>query len=146
MTRRQIVLGLDGSAGAAAALDWCLEYAPLLDAEIIAVHVLDFGPQYFVPATVAALQPPIGEVRAAHREMLEKWVQVLRDAGVEHRTKLATGQPAEALEKIATEQNAELIVVGRRGHGGFAELLLGSVPHALAHHAHKPVVIVPVVP
>lgn len=140
------MLGLDGSAGAAAALDWCIEYAPLLDAEIIAVHVVDFGPQYFIPATVAALQPPIEEVRTAHRDMLETWVQALRDTSVELRTKLATGKPAEALDKIATEQNAELIVVGRRGDGGFTELLLGSVPHALAHHAHKPVVIVPLVP
>jgi nucleotide-binding universal stress UspA family protein len=46
--------------------------------------------------------------------------------------------------KVAADVEADLVVVGRRGHGGFSELLLGSVPHALSHHCDVPVVIVPV--
>jgi nucleotide-binding universal stress UspA family protein len=53
--------------------------------------------------------------------------------------------PAETLIRVARELSADLLVVGRRGHGGFAELLLGSVPHTLSHHADVPLVIVPVV-
>jgi nucleotide-binding universal stress UspA family protein len=81
--------------------------------------------------------------RQAAREALHEWVAPLRDQGVEHRTEVVDGSPASALDKVATRENADLIVVGRRGEGGFAELLLGSVPHALAHHAHRPVVIIP---
>jgi nucleotide-binding universal stress UspA family protein len=143
MAARRIVLGVDGSIGAAAALDWCIQCAPPLDAEVIAVHVLDVGPLYFGPATIAALQPPIAQVRRDRVAMLEKWAEPLADAGVQHRTELVDGLPAPQLDQVAIDEDADLIVVGRRGTGGFAELLLGSVPHALAHHAHRPVLIVP---
>jgi nucleotide-binding universal stress UspA family protein len=45
--------------------------------------------------------------------------------------------------EFARKANADLIVTGRRGRGGFTELLLGSTSHALTHHADRPLVIVP---
>jgi nucleotide-binding universal stress UspA family protein len=144
MPTRRIVLGLDGSQGAAAARDWCAAVAPLLDAEVVAVHVLDLSPLYFGPATIAALQPPIAEVKEIRRQQLAEWAAPLGDAGVAYRTELVDGPPAAALERIADGEEAELVVVGRRGQGGFAELVMGSVPHALAHHSARPLVIVPV--
>jgi nucleotide-binding universal stress UspA family protein len=143
MTTRRIVVGLDGSIGAAAALDWCAVFAPLLDAEVIAVHVLDLSPLYFGPATIAALQPPIAEVKEMRQQQLADWAVPLRAASVPYRTELVDGRPAAALERVAAAEDADLVVVGRRGEGGFAESVLGSVPHALAHHCVRPLVIVP---
>ncbi|MFM8303619.1 MAG: universal stress protein, partial [Actinomycetota bacterium] len=65
------------------------------------------------------------------------------EAGVPYRAELFEGSPVGAIIRIADEAGADLVVVGRRGHGGFVELVLGSVAHALAHHATVPVVIVP---
>jgi nucleotide-binding universal stress UspA family protein len=53
------------------------------------------------------------------------------------------GSAAGALMDIAAQEQADLIVVGSRGRGGFTELLLGSVGHHLTLHARIPVTIVP---
>ena len=130
MPKHCIVLGLDGSSGADAARDWCMQYAPVLDAEVIAVHAVGVTPEYI-------------ERRQIAREALHDWTAPLRERGIAHRTELIDGSPASALNEVATRQDADLIVVGRRGKEGFAELLLGSVPDTLARHAPGPVLIVP---
>ncbi len=72
------------------------------------------------------------------------WCKALADAGVQHRVVLIEADSAAlALMQVAQTEDAELIVTGRRGHGGFAELLLGSTTHQLTHHALRPLVIVP---
>ena len=53
------------------------------------------------------------------------------------------GGPAHAIEEIADRADADLIVVGTRGHSSVAGLLLGSVTHRLLHIAHRPVLVVP---
>jgi nucleotide-binding universal stress UspA family protein len=144
MTTRRIVVGLDGSDGSIAARDWCLEHAAPLDAEIIGVAAIDLVPIVPPPATNIGLGTFDEEaLERAHAEQLDELVAPLRDAGIPCRTMVRLGNPAGALDDIASEEDCELIVVGRRGHGGIAELLLGSVPHTLAHHARRPVVIVP---
>jgi nucleotide-binding universal stress UspA family protein len=143
MTERRIVVGIDGSEGARAAVQWASAYAPLLDAEIIAVHSMDVS--MAVPPPTVAMTPFVvdDDLRAAMREALHVWCAPLRDAGVRYRAELYEGNPVGAIAQVAEAEQAALIVVGRRGHGGFAELVLGSVPHSLAHHATVPVVIVP---
>ncbi|MEX1008658.1 MAG: universal stress protein [Acidimicrobiia bacterium] len=144
MVTRHIVVGLDGSTGSAEAARWCAETAPLLDADVIGVYAIPvvFG---LVPATVAPTVPVqyAEETRRALEDELAEWCEPLRSAGVEFRTMLLDGEPAQTLMRVADDVDAALIVVGRRGRGGFAELLLGSVPHRLSHHAGRPVVVVP---
>lgn len=143
MPKRHIVLGLDGSAGSEAAVAWCAEYAPLLDARVVAVHAL-------LPIVIGELSPPAmtagytPEERAAYAADVEGWCAPLRAAGVECETRLVDGVAASTLMRVADDVDAALVVVGRRGHGGFTELLLGSVPHALTHHCTRPVLVVPV--
>ena len=145
-TRRpRIVVGLDGSAGATAALDWCVRYASALDAEVVTVFAL--SPLISViPTPVLPEQSP-GWEEQAMRQMaseLDDWSRPLGAAGVPVRTCVALGTPFEVLERIADEEDAVMIVVGRSGRGGLAEMLLGSVPHTLTHHAVRPVLVVPV--
>jgi nucleotide-binding universal stress UspA family protein len=74
---------------------------------------------------------------------MEEWCEPLREAGIDYEARLVDGAPAETLMRVSEETKADLLIVGRRGHGGFAEMALGSVPHTLSHHAGVPVVIVP---
>lgn len=144
MTTNRIVVGVDGSEGSERALRWCVDHAPALDAEVVAVHAFE------LPVTVLpdrGMPELLVENDTVLRERLEEqvteWCEPLRAAGTPHRRLVLDGPPPRVLDDVATKEGAELIVVGRRGRGGFAELVLGSVSHQLSHHAHAPVVIIP---
>jgi nucleotide-binding universal stress UspA family protein len=142
---RRIVLGFDGSPGAEAALKWCLDYAPALDAEVTVVGVVDLVPFIGLPPGDSPLSgAAIETMHEATAETLEDAIAPLRERGIVCRALVQTGTPPEMLTRVAAEEGADLVVVGRRGRGGFAEMLLGSVPHALAHHCTRPLVIVPI--
>ena len=146
MSIRRIVVGVDGSPHAAHALSWAAQLALALDAEVVAVHAVD--PRLFVPV-IQALGPPAPpavdrEWYDEVRDAFEKdWVSPLRAAGVHYRTRMIDGTPALALVDAAVAEDADLLVVGSRGRGGFAGLVLGSVSTHVVHHAHRPVVVVP---
>ncbi len=143
MLTRRILLGLDGSPGADAARSWCCEHALALHAEVVAVCVVELGPVVELPQASYGAGEWITQVHEELAREIEEWVEPLRRAGVPCTTVVREGNAAEMLERVADAEGCDLIVVGRRRHGGFAELLLGSVPHALAHHADRPVVVVP---
>lgn len=143
MASRHLVVGVDASEGSAAAVAWCAGVAGDLDADVVAVHAVDLAP-YATPPTSFALPVLSPEWREALRyEMTDVWCAPLQRTGVAHRVLLVDGPAAPTLIDVADDLHADLVVVGRRGHGGFAELLLGSVPHHLSHHCPRPVVIVP---
>ena len=139
-----IVVAVDGSESAARAIQWVVEHGPRLGADVVAVHALE-EPVYAVPPMAAvALGPLPPELRAEVRSTLERdWCAPLTDAGVPVKCELLDGPPAAAIIRVANEHDADLVVVGRRGRGGFTELLLGSVSHQLAHHVGRALVIVP---
>ena len=138
-----LVLGLDGSDGSNAALRWCCETAPRLDAEVIAVYTLAPLVAY-VPVPLVPAAPPYGaSMRTDVEAALEGWCADLRSAGVRCRTVVVDGLPTEALMRVSDQEDDSWIVVGRRGRGGFMGMVLGSVPHALSLHAQVPVVIIP---
>jgi nucleotide-binding universal stress UspA family protein len=68
--------------------------------------------------------------------------RLARGTGAEYRAELIAGGP-KALIEFAISEEADVIGVGRRGRGGFAELVLGSFSHHLVHHSHTPVIVVP---
>ena len=141
-----IVVGVDSSDGAKAALWFALEEAKLRGARLRAVHAWHY-PSIGVPAIEASGQPLFGvEFADLQRGAEASFQAALREAipdpgevDVEHR--VVEGSAAVAL--VEESRGADLLVVGSRGLGGFRGLLLGSVGQQLAHHAACPVVIVP---
>ena len=140
----KIVVGIDGSANGAAALQWAVAEARAHNAELYAVHAFE-TPFHLVgmgePTPVTVDTDAVKEAAAA---LLNEVVDSVAggDAGVVIHRELGEGPPASVLREAA--QGADLLVVGTRGRGGFTELLLGSVSSQVTHHAPCPVVVVPV--
>ena len=139
-----IIVGVDRSAGAEEALRFAFEEAQLRGATLRAVHAWQFG--YIGAPSLEGSVPVLGaeldEHRSAAGAVLDAMVrEAIPDTGdVEIERRLVEGAAAAVL--VEESRGADLLVVGSRGHGGFAQLLLGSVSQQCAHHAECPVVIV----
>jgi nucleotide-binding universal stress UspA family protein len=139
-----IVVGVDHSAGSKEALRFALEEARLRRATLRAVHA--WRDAYIGWSGIGAGVPPadddLHEFRDAALSVLDSTLQeaIPDPAGVEVERRLVEGAPAAVL--VEESRDADLLVVGSRGLGGFAQLLLGSVSQQCAHHAECPVVIV----
>ena len=134
----KIVVGIDGSTGAHAAIDWALSHAQAND-QIEIIHTwtdpampaeigMAFDPQIFADSAAAVLD--------AEMELIRE-----RNSDIQIEGRCIRGHPGSAL--IEAAKDADLLVVGTRGHGGFVGLLLGSTSTYLAHHATCPLLIVP---
>ena len=136
-----IVVGVDGSAGAQEALRFAASEAKLRGDRLRAVIVWHVPTMAYGGGFGPAVSPTEFEDNA--RATLEAALAAVGDevAGLEVEQAVRTGQPALVLVEEA--QDADLLVVGSRGHGGFVGLLLGSVSQQCAHHASCPVVVVP---
>ena len=143
-----IVVGVDRSEEAANALRFALEEAKLRNAKLRVVHAWRYGTLGTSGATgiegfyTPAVGADVNDVREAAEQALEKTLrEPLADSdSVEIERRVVEGPPASVL--VDESRDADLLVVGSRGHGGFAELLLGSVSQHVSHHAACPVVIV----
>ena len=141
---RRIVVGVEGSGYARAALIWALEEAHHRDA--IVEVVTCYSPTY-VPAAPDLGYVPLdsfdlaAEVEKMQGEVIDSAVEASEFGDqVKVRRTLQKGRPADTLMKAAV--GAAMLVVGNRGRGGFAGLRLGSVSQAIAHHSPCPLVIV----
>lgn len=133
----RIVVGLDGSDGSADAARWCADVAARLGAHVVAVYAFK-PPIEWMPEA-----DPRSWVQSTQHE-LDEWVAPLRDAGVSFETFVARdAHPVEGLVQTIDRTNADLVVVGARGIGGFLGLRVGRVPLQLVHHTQIPVVMIP---
>jgi nucleotide-binding universal stress UspA family protein len=124
-----IVIGLDGSEGAARALDWTIDLAEATGSDVVAVHAPGVGANN---ATVEAA-----------RQSLEQWCAPIAHRGVTHEIRVEDGDARTALEGAADATDASLLVVGTRGLGAVRGLLLGSVAGYIVRYATRPVAVVP---
>jgi len=136
-----IVVGVDGSANSRKALEKAVEEAALhhVPLTVLTVHqaVRDVygAPSHY--ADDASLTDKAKQAAQAETD------EVLAAASAQPASVTVTavhGLPAEELVKAS--DGADMLVVGRRGTGGFARLTMGSVTNAVTHHAHSPVLIV----
>jgi nucleotide-binding universal stress UspA family protein len=134
----RVVLGIDGTAGSDAAAAWCADLATSIDADVLAVHVLD-------PPVDWAPQGDVSRRRAAVEQLLATtWTAPFAAAGVHVRTRVVEhAHPVAALTSAATDDDAGLIVVGARGLGDVFGLRIGRIPIQLVHHAQLPIILVP---
>ena len=140
----RIVVGVDGSEHSNAAIDWAARMAKGMGSEVVAVFAIA-PPVYFDTGYMAPIAPPQFDPawRAEMKKEFEKqWCKGLRDAGVRYRTVMEDGRPASVIAEVADSVDADLIVIGRRGRGGVAELVLGSVSHELVLHSKRPVLVI----
>ena len=138
-----IVVGVDGSEGGAAALEFAAGEAALRNAQlrIVAawkVPVPGYGADFVLPVDAKTLDA----LRAGARQVADDASAAAEklQPSLEVEALVAEGQPADVL--LAQGADAELIVVGRRGLGGFRSLLLGSTSQQVVHYATCPVVVV----
>jgi nucleotide-binding universal stress UspA family protein len=134
---RPVVVGVDGSPTSEAAVALAFEEAALRAAPLVAVHTWLDDMLEPTLAPVIDWESLETEERALLAQRLAGWSEKYPD--VEVRRLVERDRPAHAL--LAETAQAQLVVVGSRGRGNATGLLLGSVSHALLHHANCPVLI-----
>lgn len=134
-----VVVGVDGSDGSQDALLFAVREAGMRGAVLRAVLAWEPDTMAYSGGAWGPMIDPTGLEEGA-RAALDAAVDKVDDGAVPIERVLATGRAAQVL--IEESDGAELLVVGSRGHGGFAGLLLGSVGHQCAQHAPCPVAIV----
>ena len=139
--RERVVVGVDGSEPSEAALRWALDEGAAHKAVVQVVHAWETPVIYRSGGGVSGSE--MGGVESGAHRLVDDMIERLDEtaASVEVERTVVPGGPASSLLDAA--EGADLVVVGRRGLGGFGRLLLGSVSEHVARHAPCPVVVVP---
>ncbi|MCB5292660.1 universal stress protein [Arthrobacter sp. SO3] len=132
----RIVVGVDGSESAQAAMDWAVDEARLRNGRVVALSAWHYPYVSDALGQVWEYQGFEDDARAVLDQELER----VGNRGAEVTGSLIEGNPASAL--VDASQQADLVVVGSHGRGGFTGMLLGSVSMQTVHHAHCPVLVV----
>jgi nucleotide-binding universal stress UspA family protein len=139
-----IIVGVDGSGHSHRALDWAISEAAIRHAPLTVLTVQQVMTSFWAGP---AVYPEDAELAEQARKTVQDETdgalgKLAEDARPPEVTVLAVvGLPAEAILGVA--KDADMIVVGSRGAGGFKKLLLGSVASQVTHHAQVPVVVIP---
>jgi nucleotide-binding universal stress UspA family protein len=139
-----VVVGIDGSHNASHALEWAMTEAGMGHADLTVITINSVIAGYWSRQPVP--MPGDDEKVAEARELAETAVaKIQADLGDRQPASVQVvaknGFPAEEL--IAASRDADLLVVGSRGGGGFSALAVGSITNQVVHHAKCPVVVVP---
>ena len=139
----KIVVGIDGSGGGAKALEFAFQEAQRRDADLVGIYAWHYPTLAATPAPFGGVPlPPIEEMESAAKEGLDHILEGVEiPEGVRFEGVDREGSPARVL--IEASEDADLVVVGTRGHGGFTGLLVGWVSQQVVSLAGCPVVVVP---
>jgi nucleotide-binding universal stress UspA family protein len=135
IARPLILVGVDGSPESVKATAWAAAQARATGGTLELLIVWARPMSYGLPLVVGGYDP---EHEA--QDVVEKAASGIDLPAQRLRTSVVNGAPAVAL--VERSKTVDLLVVGSRGHGGFAEMLLGSVSDHCVHHASCPVVVV----
>jgi nucleotide-binding universal stress UspA family protein len=143
----RILVAIDGSQNGQRALEAAVELAKGLKAELRIAHVV-YIPTLFWSMGVSGAAVPSQEIEEdaakAGRQLLAKAVKFAKDSGVANpKDELVTDlvSPAQGLVQLAERDEADVVVVGTRGNGGFKKLVLGSVANSVLHYADCSVLV-----
>jgi len=136
-SRARIVVGVDGSEGSKNALRWAGHLATLTDARLDVVAAWQYAALFGLTAR-AELEFPAADIERSLNETVDEVFGAERPAGL--RIKALEGPADETL--ISASTGALMLVVGSRGHGALAGLVLGSVSARVAGQADCPVLVV----
>ena len=134
-----VVVGVDDSPEARAAARIAFEAARLRKVPVLAIHAWDFGPYDAFDADI--WERSMTEITASFTALVERVLTGLRTGfpDVEARISVVRGRPDNAI--VAASKQSGLVVVGSRGRGGFAGLLLGSTSRHVLRDAFAPVIV-----
>lgn len=138
---RRVVVGVDGSGSSLEALEFALRYAGVRGLRLDVVH----APEHWQPHAFDFPMMPVPGLLPAFRAHEARVLEEIGDVLARHPDVTVEVQRADVSAAIAlaeASQQAQLVVVGSRGHGAFAGLLLGSVSAAVLQRAHCPVAVV----
>ena len=143
-TTGRIVVGVDDSEQAAAALRWALAEGVLRQATVEVVHswspplsALPFGATLVIPVDEGAID---AAARASVDELVDAALAEMDSRPPEVQSTILPGGPATTLVEVS--EGADMLVVGSHGRSGLSRLMLGSVAMACVNHATCPVVVV----
>jgi nucleotide-binding universal stress UspA family protein len=136
---KKILVGVDGSAESRTAADRAAELARAINAELVLAYVVTL-PVSFGPELIAFQDWDLAE-REHARKLLESLSTRCRTRGITVDAVIPSGAPAETLASMASAPDVELVVVGHRGRGALARVLLGSVAGKLVQISPKPVLV-----
>lgn len=134
----RIIVGIDTSEDSRRALALAIDEAVLRASELVLVHAYPTPEIVALPAVVTL--PTDDELKAAAQQTI---VDMLADVAIPEGLTVTTLIAAGGAARVLCEEskNADMLVVGARGLGGFRGLLLGSVTHQVVAHAHCPILI-----
>src|SRR6516164_6090546 len=138
-----ILVGIDGSDNSGKALEWAVREAGLRGTSLTVLAVHQVASNHWIGdlETHPSDRPETEMVRQAAEDTVQKAVsQVGEPAPASVTVRAVSGVPAREL--VAASADADLVVVGSRGGGGFARIRLGSVSNQVASHADSPVVVI----
>jgi nucleotide-binding universal stress UspA family protein len=138
-----IIVGVDGSGHSQRALEWAMREAAVRQVPLTVLTVNEAVRGYYSSMAVYADEPVRTEDarKLAQAETDEVLARLDEPRPASVTVKAVHGFPVEEL--INAGKDADMIVVGSRGAGGFTRLMMGSVADQVAQHAHCPVLIVP---
>ena len=138
-----IVVGVNGSEHSQRALEWAMREAALRHTPLAVLAVHPVAMSAWTQSTISFPQDKAEEdrARATAQEGADKAAVSLGEEAPAVTVRSVSGSPAAELIKAGT--GADLLVMGARGSGGFARLLMGSVSAQVTHHAPCPVVVIP---
>ena len=137
-TKRRILVGIDGSVHSKKALRWAVKMGLLLDCDIDAVTVWEYPVMLGWEASAFNQWQPDKDAQRTLDDTFESVYGKILPVGLTGR--IAEGNPAGYL--IDQSKDAEMLVLGSRGRGGFTGLLLGSVSRSCAERSQCPALIV----
>ena len=133
-----VIVGIDGSANAQRALMIAGRHAKLTGANLLVVHAIG------LTGMIDGDHVPTHDHQQEIADHVEVWCEALREEGHDDfEVRLVHGAPVDAVLRAAVDDDASLIVVGRRGAGNRPELRLGSTAHQIVEHSHCPVLVIP---